>query len=103
MDAQAKLTADGGESKFKGTTLVVGSAKDFHDSLHGRLGEGPCLEFERAMRAEHCERADSQVEFTTANYSLQTTPALEWMQWTAQSHPETIFLAKLERNAGRSG
>jgi ankyrin repeat protein len=78
LDALAKLKADDGGSKFSGTSLIVGTAKDFHDSLYGRLGQGPSLEFEKAMRAEHCERADSLVEFTTSNYSLRTTPALEW-------------------------
>jgi hypothetical protein len=78
IDANAKLKADSGASKFSGTTLIVGCVDDFHNSLHGRLGQGPSLDFERAMRAEHCERADSHDTFTTSNYNLSTNPALEW-------------------------
>ena len=77
MDAN-KLKADSGASKFSGTALIVGTVGDFYDSLHGRLGQGPSLDFEAAMKAEHCQRADSHVAFTTSNYNFRTTPALEW-------------------------
>jgi hypothetical protein len=77
MDANAASKAHG-SSKFSGATLIVGSVHDFHDSLHGRLGQGPSLDFEKAMESEHCERADSHVAFATPNYNILTEPALEW-------------------------
>jgi hypothetical protein len=77
MDANAASKAHG-SSKFSGTTLIVGSVRDFYESLHGRLGQGPSLDFEKAMKSEHCERLDSRVAFTTSNYNLLTEPALEW-------------------------
>ena len=78
MDASAKSKADTGASKFSGTTLIVGSVRDFHSSLLGRLGQGPSLDFLKAIQLEHCERPDSNQEFTSSNYNLRTTPALEW-------------------------
>ncbi len=78
MDASAKLQAESGASKFSGTTLIVGSVLDFHRGLLGRLGQGPSLDFERAMKLEHCNRLDSNDTFTTSNYNVCTTPALEW-------------------------
>jgi hypothetical protein len=38
----------------------------------------PHLEFEGAMEAEHCSKAGCDVEFTTSNYSITTTPQREW-------------------------
>jgi hypothetical protein len=78
MDANAKAKADSGAEKFSGTTLMVGSVLDFHSGLLGRLGQGPSLDFLKAMKLEHCERPDSNEAFTTSNYNLRTTPALEW-------------------------
>jgi len=78
MDASAQAKADSGASKFSGTTLMVGSVLDFHSGLLGRLGQGPSLDFLKAIKLEHCERPDSNEEFTTSNYNLRTTPALEW-------------------------
>ena len=57
---------------------MVGSVLDFHSGLLGRLGQGPSLDFLKAIKLEHCERPDSNQEFTTSNYNLCTTPALEW-------------------------
>ena len=36
------------------------------------------MEFEGAMRAEHCSKAGFDTEFTTSNYSITTTPQREW-------------------------
>jgi hypothetical protein len=79
MDASAKSKTDYGASKFSGTTLMVGSVPDFHSGLLGRLGQGPSLDFLKAMKLEHCQRPDSNEAFTTSNYNLRTTPALEWI------------------------
>jgi hypothetical protein len=78
MEASARSQADSGASKFCGTTLVVGSVLDFHRGLLGRLGQGPSLDFGTAMKLEHCQRSDSNCSFTTSNYNVRTTPALEW-------------------------
>jgi ankyrin repeat protein len=78
MDTSARSQADSAASKFSSTTLVVGSVQDFHRGLLGRLGQGPSLDFERAMKLEHCQRSDSNDAFNTSNYNLCTTPALEW-------------------------
>jgi hypothetical protein len=78
MDANAKLKAMSSGSKFSGTTLIVGSVHDFHSGLLGRLGQAPNLDFEKAMTLEHCQRPDSNDLFTTSNYKICTTPALEW-------------------------
>jgi hypothetical protein len=50
-----------------------------------RVGEGgwghagaPHVEFLKAMRAEHCTKAGSATPFTSLNYCVTTTPALEW-------------------------
>lgn len=67
-----------GGDKFNATTLTVGSASDFHRGLLARLGQGPNLDFLRAMRREHVESRDSFENFTTTNYGICTTSALEW-------------------------
>ena len=36
------------------------------------------MEFEGAMEAEHCSKAGWDIEFTTSNYSITTTPQREW-------------------------
>jgi hypothetical protein len=78
MDASARSQVDSSVSKFSGTTLIVGSVLDFHRGLLGRLGQGPSLDFERAMKLEHCQRSDSNDTFTTSNYKVCTSPAAEW-------------------------
>jgi hypothetical protein len=78
MDASAKSKTDSGASKYSGTTLMVGSLHDFHSGLLGRLGQGPSLDFLKAIKLEHCQRPDSNEAFTTSNYNLCTTPAKEW-------------------------
>jgi lipocalin len=37
------------------------------------------------MKADHCEKPDSQVEFTTGNYSVVTTSEVEW-KFVAEPH-----------------
>ena len=39
----------------------------------------PNVKFMEAMFAEHCTKNDSNVEFTTSNYKVTTTPNKEWM------------------------
>jgi hypothetical protein len=64
-------------SNFWGLTASCGSVADFHKGLSGCVGM-PQLNFKIAMRQEHCERAGCDVEFTTNNYHITTTPKNEW-------------------------
>ena len=57
--------------------MSSGNIDDFHKGLTGRVGM-PHLNFYNAMRQEHCERAGCDVEFTTGNYAITTTPKKEW-------------------------
>ncbi len=36
------------------------------------------LEFEKAMKLEHCDKTGSNDTFTTPNYKIETTPSREW-------------------------
>ena len=55
-----------------------GDIHDFHQGLSERIGF-PHLEFFAAMQQEHCHLAGANVEFTTRNYGIKTTPHLEWL------------------------
>jgi WD40 repeat protein len=57
--------------------MACGTIADFHKGLTGRVGM-PHLNFKNAMRQEHCERAGCDVQFTTGNYKITTTPRQEW-------------------------
>jgi hypothetical protein len=46
----------------------------------------PHLNFKNAMRQEHCERAGCDVQFTTGNYKITTTPRQEW-QYIVENVP----------------
>ncbi len=39
----------------------------------------PNVKFMEAMFAEHCSKKDSNIEFTSSNYKVTTTPNKEWM------------------------
>ena len=39
----------------------------------------PHIDFEFAMKAEHCSKSGSKFSFTSTNYSITTTPENEWM------------------------
>jgi 5-hydroxyisourate hydrolase-like protein (transthyretin family) len=47
------------------------------DKLHAT--GSPSLDFERAMRSEHCSLGGHSFEFTTRNYQVTTKPHLEWL------------------------
>jgi WD40 repeat protein len=81
---EADMKAD--PSKFNDFyKMACGTIADFHKGLTGRVGM-PHLNFKNAMRQEHCERAGCNVEFTTGNYTITTTPKLEW-QYIVESVP----------------
>jgi hypothetical protein len=58
--------------------MKAGSIDDFHKGLTERVGF-PNLEFEEAMKAEHCSKAGFDKKFTTGNYKITTTPKQEWL------------------------
>jgi WD40 repeat protein len=73
---EADMQAD--PSKFNDFyKMACGTIADFHKGLTGRVGM-PHLDFKNAMRQEHCERAGCDVQFTTGNYKITTTPRQEW-------------------------
>jgi hypothetical protein len=73
---EADMKAD--PSKFNDFfKMACGKIADFHKGLTGRVGM-PHLDFKKAMRQEHCERAGCDVEFTTGNYKITTKPKSEW-------------------------
>jgi len=60
-----------------GFTLAYGGLSTFFGGLE-RLAGAPDPKLEKALRAEHCERDDSGVEFLTSNYEMTTTSRIEW-------------------------
>jgi WD40 repeat protein len=78
VEADAAKAAMGEPTKFGGFYKAsCGSVSDFHKGIAGRVGL-PQLNFMKAMRQEHCERAGCDVEFVTSNYKIRTTPKNEW-------------------------
>ena len=57
--------------------LSYGDLNTFYGGLEGKIG-APNPKVREAMAAEHKEQADSQETFTTDNYDITTTSALEW-------------------------
>jgi WD40 repeat protein len=81
---EADMKAD--PSKFNDFyKMACGTITDFHKGLTGRVGM-PHLNFKNAMRQEHCERAGCDVQFTTGNYKITTTPRQEW-QYIVENVP----------------
>jgi hypothetical protein len=80
LRAQQKSTDQLVSSKFQNPRkMACGGIDDFHAGLTGRIGS-PSLDFEPAMRAEHCFKGGYDFEFTTGNYKIKTTPKREWLQ-----------------------
>jgi len=78
--AQQKSTNQLASGKFQNPRkMACGSITDFHKGLTGRIGS-PSLDFEPAMRAEHCFKGGHDYQFTTGNYKITTTPKREWLQ-----------------------
>lgn len=74
MEAERKADPSKFNDFYK---MACGNIADFHQGLTGRVGM-PHLNFKNAMRQEHCERCGCNVEFTTSNYNITTTPQREW-------------------------
>jgi len=70
-------SGDGKISKFSTFKMSCGSIVDFHEGLMARVG-APSLEFEKAMKAEHCLKGGCDYEFTTGNYHVTTCAKKEW-------------------------
>jgi hypothetical protein len=73
--AVGKAQDGAGGSKFSGE-LKGGKLDDFHKGV-GICGD-PDADIEKGMREEHTMLPGSDVEFSTPNYGLGTTPAKEW-------------------------
>jgi hypothetical protein len=65
-------------TKYDTFVYPAGDIDDFHRGLSARIGF-PHLEFLAAMEQEHCQLAGADVEFTTRNYGIRTTPRKEWL------------------------
>jgi hypothetical protein len=87
--------------KYQIRKMEVGSTEDFHAGLTDRVGNcavcaswcvscsrlltshcvagSPSLDFEKAMRAEHCSMLGHDYKFCSCNYKITTTPAQEWL------------------------
>ncbi len=65
-------------TKYDTFVYPSGDIHDFHMGLSERIGF-PHLEFFAAMEQEHCYLAGADVEFTTRNYGIRTTPHREWL------------------------
>ena len=57
--------------------LLYGGLPSFFQGLEPRIGSPDPKVFE-FMERDHCSMDDSQVEFTTGNYSVVTTSEVEW-------------------------
>lgn len=58
-------------------TYPSGEIKDFRAGLRDRIGL-PHLEYLKAMTREHCNDTGFNMQFTTRNYDVKTTPRAEW-------------------------
>jgi hypothetical protein len=67
----SKFTLDGA---FVGKFATL---DDFYKGPEELIGT-PNPKIMQGMQAEHCLRGNSQREFTTGNYNVTTTPAMEW-------------------------
>ena len=57
--------------------LLFGGLPAFFSGLEPRIGS-PDPKVFKDMCADHCQKPDSQVEFTTGNYNVVTTSEVEW-------------------------
>ena len=66
------------QEKFSGLVeLSFGGLDRFFRGLEGLIGP-PSPRVHEEMADEHCDRGDSDQEFTTGNYGITTTSRLEW-------------------------
>ena len=72
-------TTDTGQSHGKFDTFVhpSGTIHDYHRGISARIGF-PHLRFLQAMEAEHTSMTGCEMQFTTRNYGITTTPKAEW-------------------------
>ena len=80
LDAAGAATAEELQGKFLSDgagVLSYAGLETFFGGLEGQVG-APSPKVREAMAAEHSERPDSLVDFTTSNYSVTTTSEVEW-------------------------
>ncbi|CAK0880935.1 unnamed protein product [Prorocentrum cordatum] len=58
-------------------SMSYGTQCEFFAGLEDLIGS-PDPKVERAMMREHCNAEDSNIEWTTENYKVTTTPEIEW-------------------------
>jgi len=58
-------------------SMSYGTQCEFFAGLEDLIGS-PDPRVERAMMREHCNAEDSNIEWTTENYKVTTTPEIEW-------------------------
>jgi hypothetical protein len=88
---------NGGNSKFAMefaasdglATAKFGRLEDFENGLDGKIGV-PNPDVENAVRAEHCQREDSNQEFEPGNYNIRTTPAKEYTVVTDDTEGQRV-------------
>ena len=79
--------------------LLYGGLPAFFSGLELRIGS-PNPNILRDMQADHCDRADSRIEFKTGNYSVVTTSEVEW-KFVVQ--PETPLRWPIEERLTTEG
>ena len=92
---QGPATASELANKWNGEgagDLLFGGLPAFFNGLEPRIGS-PDPKVLKDMAADHQQRADSHVEFTTGNYSVVTTSDVEWKFVVA---PETAIRWPIE-------
>jgi hypothetical protein len=94
--------------KYQIRKMGAGSLEHFHNGLTDRIGKrrfavfvfehvfftrgtgSPNLDFEKAMRAEHCSLGGCSFQFTSPNYNITTAPRQEWRYLSL--FPRCIFV-----------
>lgn len=69
--------------------LKYSGLSDFFGGLEKRIG-APDPNVEEAVEKEHVDAADSQIEFTTSNYKVTTTPKIEY-EFITQPEPSQMW------------
>lgn len=99
MQGNGKFSGDAGGGQI---TMVYGKLDEFHDGLESIIGLPNPRVFE-GMRIDHCERADSEDDFTAWNYGITTKPMIEW-EYVVNPDPNKEYFgeATAENSHGRT-
>jgi ankyrin repeat protein len=99
MQSNGKFSGDAGGGQI---TMVYGKLDEFHDGLESIIGLPNPRVFE-GMRIDHCERADSDDDFTAWNYGITTKPSIEW-EYVVNPDPNKDYFGEAtpENSHGRT-